>query len=83
MRKSNLQNWTENINLKTCVTRKVRHVIHWFVFWKMKIIAAEDPSYGFAVDKGTPEFNLTMEFETAQIQPVHDVCAGVDVMAAW
>ena len=49
----------------------------------MEIIAVEDPTYAFAVDNGRPEFNLTMKFETARIQLVRDVCAGVDVMAAW
>ena len=52
-----------------------------FFFEKKKIIAVKDPTY--AVDKGRPEFNLTMKFETARIQLVRDVFAGVDVMTAW
>lgn len=48
----------------------------------MEIIAVEDQTYAFAVDKGRPEVNLTMKFETVRIQLVRDVCSGVEVMAA-
>lgn len=53
MRTSNLQNGKNN-NSKTCVTRKVSHVIHRLVFRKKKIIAVKGPTY--AVDRGRPEF---------------------------